>query len=111
MNLMRNKDYEVLLSLIEQLPKIASGFVSDGSLIQQINRTKCFIYFQQARTTELYDLIRSFTFDEEYHTFLQQLWYNALYMDEQNRTDRERQSKKLETRPLGSVEKYRIRKK
>ena len=50
---------------------------------------------------ELYAILESHSFESGNHVFLQQLWYKAHYMEAQ----------KVRGRPLGAVDKYRLRRK
>jgi len=51
---------------------------------------------------ELYKILNATQFAAEHHKFLQQLWYNAHYLEEEMRINFKRK--------LGAVDKYRIRK-
>ncbi|CAF4705412.1 unnamed protein product [Rotaria sp. Silwood1] len=67
--------------------------------IQQSARA--IILYHQSKFRELYCLLETHTFDIHHHTELQQLWYKGHYMEAQ----------KIRGRPLGAVDKYRIRRK
>lgn len=72
---------------------------------QELLRAKCAVLYQKKDKTaiqELYKILNSMQFAAEHHKFLQQLWYNAHYLEEEMRINFKRD--------LGAVDKYRIRK-
>ncbi|CAF1243568.1 unnamed protein product [Rotaria sordida] len=91
-----------LIKLLQLLPLKSSS--PDAVLIHQhdsILKARAIIYYHQSKFRELYYLLESHTFDSHHHSELQQLWYKAHYMEAQ----------KIRGRPLGAVDKYRIRRK
>jgi len=91
-----------LIKLLQLLPLKSSS--TDATLIHQhdsIVKARAIIYYHQSKFRELYCLLENHSFDGQHHVELQQLWYNAHYMDAQ----------KIRGRPLGAVDKYRIRRK
>uniref|UniRef100_A0A5S6QB46 SIX1_SD domain-containing protein n=1 Tax=Trichuris muris TaxID=70415 RepID=A0A5S6QB46_TRIMR len=55
----------------------------------------------KGRFNEIYRILLSNSFDSEYHSELQEIWWQAHYME----------LEQLRCKPLGAVEKYRLRKK
>ena len=93
---------EKLIKLLQLLPLKSSS--PDAALIHQhdsIIKARAMIYYHQSKFRELYSLLETHTFENHYHAELQQLWYKAHYMEAQ----------KIRGRPLGAVDKYRIRRK
>jgi len=91
-----------LIKLLQLLPLKSSS--SDAALIHQhdsIIKARAIIYYHQSKFRELYCLLETHSFDNHHHSELQQLWYKAHYMEAQ----------KIRGRPLGAVDKYRIRRK
>ncbi len=91
-----------LIKLLQLLPLKSSS--SDAALIHQhdsILKARAIIYYHQSKFRELYCLLETHSFDNHHHSELQQLWYKAHYMEAQ----------KIRGRPLGAVDKYRIRRK
>ncbi|CAF0973753.1 unnamed protein product [Rotaria sp. Silwood1] len=91
-----------LIKLLQLLPLKSSS--PDAALIHQhdsILKARANIYYHQSKFRELYYLLETHTFDSHHHSELQQLWYKAHYMEAQ----------KIRGRPLGAVDKYRIRRK
>lgn len=91
-----------LIKLLQLLPLKSS--TPDAALIHQhdsIVKARAMIYYHQSKFRELYSLLETHTFDNHYHSELQQLWYKAHYMEAQ----------KIRGRALGAVDKYRIRRK
>jgi homeobox protein SIX4 len=91
-----------LTKLLQLLPQKSSS--SHAALIHQhdsIIKARATIFYHQSKFRELYCLLETHTFDTHYHSELQQLWYKAHYMEAQ----------KIRGRPLGAVDKYRIRRK
>lgn len=80
-----------------------------GSLNQQereaggsiVRRAEAHVAFSTCDFKSLYEILETNKFDSEHHVELQRFWYEAHY----------RESERLRGRPLGAVDKYRIRKK
>ncbi|CAL1575120.1 unnamed protein product [Knipowitschia caucasica] len=68
---------------------------------ESILKAQALVAFHQARYQELYSILENHSFNATNHTFLQDLWYKARYTE----------AEKARGRPLGAVDKYRIRRK
>ena len=68
---------------------------------ETVLRARAAVAFHQGHYKELYNLLQNHNFNPAFHTELQDLWYQAHY----------KESEKLRGRPLGAVDKYRIRRK
>lgn len=68
---------------------------------EAVLKARATVAFHRGAYRELYAILESHKFDETNHTGLQQLWYKAHYMEAQ----------KIRGRPLGAVDKYRLRRK
>lgn len=68
---------------------------------EAVLKARATVAFHRGSYRELYAILESHKFDEGNHAFLQQLWYKAHYMEAQ----------KIRGRPLGAVDKYRLRRK
>lgn len=68
---------------------------------EAVLKARATVAFHRGAFRELYAILESHSFDNSNHTFLQQIWYKAHYMEAQ----------KLRGRPLGAVDKYRLRRK
>ncbi|XP_073340117.1 homeobox protein SIX4a [Pagrus major] len=68
---------------------------------ESILKAQALVAFHQARYQELYSILENHSFSTSNHTFLQDLWYKARYTE----------AEKARGRPLGAVDKYRIRRK
>ncbi|KAH9489441.1 Homeobox protein six4 [Bulinus truncatus] len=68
---------------------------------EAVLKARAMVAFHRGSYRELYAILESHTFDNSNHAFLQQLWYKAHYMEAQ----------KIRGRPLGAVDKYRLRRK
>uniref|UniRef100_A0A3Q3X209 Homeobox domain-containing protein n=1 Tax=Mola mola TaxID=94237 RepID=A0A3Q3X209_MOLML len=68
---------------------------------ESILKAQALVAFHQARYQELYSILENHSFSPSNHTFLQELWYKARYTE----------AEKARGRPLGAVDKYRIRRK
>jgi len=91
-----------LIKLLQLLPQKSSS--PDAVLIHQhdsVLKARAIIFYHQSKFRELYCLLETHPFDIYHHSELQQLWYKAHYMEAQ----------KIRGRPLGAVDKYRIRRK
>ena len=68
---------------------------------EAVLKARATVAFHRGSYRELYAILESHKFGETNHSFLQQLWYKAHYMEAQ----------KIRGRPLGAVDKYRLRRK
>ncbi|XP_076017606.1 homeobox protein SIX4a [Genypterus blacodes] len=68
---------------------------------ESILKAQSLVAYHQARYQELYSILENHSFSPSNHTFLQDLWYKARYTE----------AEKARGRPLGAVDKYRIRRK
>lgn len=68
---------------------------------ESILRAQALVAFHQARYQELYSILESHSFSPLCHSALQDLWYKARYTE----------AEKARGRPLGAVDKYRLRRK
>lgn len=68
---------------------------------ESILKARALVAFHQHRYKELYSILESHNFDPSCHTSLQDLWYKARYTE----------AEKVRGRPLGAVDKYRLRRK
>lgn len=68
---------------------------------EAVLKARATVAFHRGSYRELYAILESHSFESSNHAFLQQLWYKAHYMEAQ----------KIRGRPLGAVDKYRLRRK
>ncbi|KAK3708203.1 hypothetical protein RRG08_023613 [Elysia crispata] len=68
---------------------------------EAVLKARAAVAFHRGAYRELYAILESHSFDGSSHAFLQSLWYKAHYMEAQ----------KVRGRPLGAVDKYRLRRK
>lgn len=68
---------------------------------EAVLKARAMTAFHRGSYRELYVIIESHKFNESNHSFLQDLWYKSHYMEAQ----------KIRGRPLGAVDKYRLRRK
>ena len=68
---------------------------------EAVLKARAAVAFHRGAYRELYAILESHSFDCSSHAFLQSLWYKAHYMEAQ----------KVRGRPLGAVDKYRLRRK
>lgn len=68
---------------------------------ESILRARCIVAFHTGNFRELYHILENQHFGKESHSKLQALWLEAHYQE----------AEKLRGRPLGPVDKYRVRKK
>ncbi|XP_016132431.1 homeobox protein SIX4a [Sinocyclocheilus grahami] len=68
---------------------------------ESILRAQALVAFHQARYQELYSILESHSFSPSCHSALQDLWYKGRYTE----------AEKARGRPLGAVDKYRLRRK
>ncbi|XP_071767059.2 homeobox protein SIX4a [Centroberyx gerrardi] len=68
---------------------------------ESILKAQALVAFHQARYQELYSILENHSFSPSNHPSLQDLWYKARYTE----------AEKARGRPLGAVDKYRLRRK
>ncbi|XP_035216726.1 homeobox protein six1-like [Stegodyphus dumicola] len=68
---------------------------------ESVLRGQALVAFHRGNYKDLYAILESHNFDPQYHNDLQQMWYKAHY----------REAEKIRGRPLGAVDKYRLRRK
>ncbi|GBM37064.1 Homeobox protein SIX4 [Araneus ventricosus] len=68
---------------------------------ESVLRAQALVAFHRGNYKDLYNILESHNFDPKYHNDLQQMWYKAHY----------REAEKIRGRPLGAVDKYRLRRK
>ncbi|KAK3599175.1 hypothetical protein CHS0354_041015 [Potamilus streckersoni] len=68
---------------------------------EAVLKARATVAFHKGSFRELYAILESHTFDSSNHSFLQNLWYKAHYLEAQ----------KIRGRPIGAVDKYRLRRK
>ncbi|XP_076841694.1 homeobox protein SIX4a isoform X2 [Brachyhypopomus gauderio] len=68
---------------------------------ESILRAQAVVAFHQSRYQELYSILENHNFSPAFHPVLQELWYKARYTE----------AEKARGRPLGAVDKYRLRRK
>ncbi|XP_013099873.2 protein sine oculis [Stomoxys calcitrans] len=68
---------------------------------ESILRARAIVAYHRFQFHELYNLLESHCFSIKYHADLQALWFKAHY----------KEAEKVRGRPLGAVDKYRLRKK
>lgn len=68
---------------------------------EAVLKARATVAYHRGSYRELYAILESHTFESSNHPFLQNLWYKAHYMEAQ----------KIRGRPLGAVDKYRLRRK
>lgn len=68
---------------------------------EAVLKARATVAFHRGSYRELYAILESHSFEASNHSFLQNLWYKAHYMEAQ----------KIRGRPLGAVDKYRLRRK
>ena len=68
---------------------------------ESVLKARVFVAFHRGRYREVYSVLESNEFDTNSHEMLQEIWYKAHYCE----------AEKTRGRPLGAVDKYRIRRK
>ncbi|XP_042602650.1 homeobox protein SIX4b [Cyprinus carpio] len=68
---------------------------------ESILKAQAIVAFHQARYQELYCILENHSFSPPNHSSLQDMWYKARYIE----------AEKARGRPLGAVDKYRLRRK
>ena len=94
--LTQSQDFDTLSKFLWSIPR-NELYLNSESVI----KAKVHVAFNQGRYRELYGLLESHKFDPDAHSVLQQMWHEAHYAE----------AEKVRGRPLGAVEKYRIRRK
>ena len=92
---------------IERLGRFLWSVSVNPTIAESINkeetvlRSRALVSFHTRNFRDLYHIIENFKFSKESHTKLQALWLEAHYQE----------AERLRGRPLGPVDKYRVRKK
>lgn len=68
---------------------------------ESLLKARALVAFHQGIYPELYSILESHSFESANHPLLQQLWYKARYTE----------AERARGRPLGAVDKYRLRRK
>ena len=89
-------DIERLARFLWSLPP---NDVLHGS--ESVLKARAFVAFHRGSFREVYTVLESNEFDSNSHEMLQDMWYKAHYSE----------AEKIRGRPLGAVDKYRIRRK
>ncbi|XP_034233663.1 homeobox protein SIX6-like isoform X2 [Thrips palmi] len=84
--------------LADFLWKLPTDLLCQG---EAVLRARARVAFEHGNYKELYGILEGHIFDQRYHGELQEMWYKAHY----------REAEKMRQRPLGAVDKYRLRKK
>lgn len=94
--LIQSQGYDTLAKFLWSLPR---NDVINNS--EYVVKAKSYVALHQGRYRDLYALLENHEFDPDFHPILQQMWHDAHYQE----------AEKIRGRPLGAVEKYRIRRK
>ena len=94
--LIQCQNFDTLAKLLWSLPRNEMMNSSDCIL-----KSRAYVALHQGRFRDLYTLLQDHEFDPDLHPTMQQMWHDAHYLE----------AEKIRGRPLGAVEKYRIRKK
>ncbi|CAJ1085967.1 SIX homeobox 7 [Xyrichtys novacula] len=101
-NLEETGDIERLGRFLWSLPAAVPGSAGEAlNRHESVMRARALVAFHGGNFEALYQILQSYRFTRESHAKLQDLWLDAHY----------REAERLRGRPLGPVEKYRIRKK
>ncbi|MGH0146330.1 UNVERIFIED_CONTAM: hypothetical protein FKN15_008069 [Acipenser sinensis] len=101
-NLEETGDIERLGRFLWSLPTPVPGSASDAlNRHESVMRARALVAFHSGNFEALYQILQNHRFTRDSHGKLQALWLDAHY----------REAERLRGRPLGPVEKYRIRKK
>lgn len=101
-NLEETGDIERLGRFLWSLPAAVPGSAGEAlNRHESVMRARALVAFHRGNFEALYQILQSHRFTRESHAKLQDLWLDAHY----------REAERLRGRPLGPVEKYRIRKK
>ncbi|XP_071499161.1 homeobox protein SIX6-like [Diadema setosum] len=93
-------DIERLARFLWSLP-VAPGTCEALSKNESVLRARAVVSFHQGNFRELYHILENHRFTKDSHAKLQAMWLEAHYQE----------AEKLRGRPLGPVDKYRVRKK
>ncbi|XP_073838722.1 homeobox protein six4 [Musca autumnalis] len=94
--LQQKGDIEKLTTFLCNLP--ASELFKNN---ESVLRARAIVAYHRGQFHELYNLLESHCFSIKYHADLQNLWFKGHY----------KEAEKVRGRPLGAVDKYRLRKK
>ncbi|XP_061393829.1 homeobox protein ceh-34 [Musca vetustissima] len=94
--LQQKGDIEKLTTFLCNLP--ASELFKNN---ESVLRARAIVAYHRGQFHEVYNLLESHCFSIKYHADLQNLWFKAHY----------KEAEKVRGRPLGAVDKYRLRKK
>ncbi|XP_004522031.1 homeobox protein SIX3 [Ceratitis capitata] len=94
--LQQKGDIEKLTTFLCSLPA-SELFKTNESVL----RARALVAYHRGQFHELYNLLETQCFSVKYHVDLQNLWFQAHY----------KEAEKVRGRPLGAVDKYRLRKK
>ncbi|RWS29915.1 Cs-six4-like protein [Leptotrombidium deliense] len=86
---------------IEKLSRLLPLLPDNIGNSDTVVKVKAIVAYETGEYKKLYELLQTHSFDEKHHDSLQKLWYNAHY----------RESEITRGRPLGAVDKYRLRRK
>ncbi|XP_060781130.1 homeobox protein SIX4-like isoform X2 [Neoarius graeffei] len=88
---------------VDQLARFLRALGGGGSHGggESVLRARALVAFHQARYGELYGILQGHSFSPGCHGALQELWYKARYTE----------AERARGRPLGAVDKYRVRRK
>ncbi|CAK8690055.1 unnamed protein product [Clavelina lepadiformis] len=95
-DLLQRKKIDKLSEFLNSLPKCLLFGNDENILI-----ARALVTFKQQRFQELYQILQNHTFEVSNHKLLQNMWYSAHYTE----------AERARGRPLGAVDKYRIRRK
>ncbi|CAL8091699.1 unnamed protein product [Orchesella dallaii] len=93
-------DIERLARFLWSLP-VAHPNIGELSKNESVLRARAIVAFHSGNFRELYHITESYKFTKDSHAKLQAMWLEAHYQE----------AEKLRGRPLGPVDKYRVRKK
>nr|AST12254.1 transcription factor Six3/6 [Balanoglossus misakiensis] len=93
-------DIERLARFLWSLP-VAPGTCEALNKNESVLRARAVVAFHQGNFRELYNILENHKYTKESHAKLQAMWLEAHYQE----------AEKLRGRPLGPVDKYRVRKK
>lgn len=94
--LIQGQQVDRLTRFLWSLPR--SDIISGN---ESVLKARAHVSFHQGQFRELYNILESHEFNQNSHGVLQSMWYEAHYAE----------AEKMRQRPLGAVEKYRIRRK
>lgn len=97
--LQQQGDIEKLATFLRSIP--LNEMIPSNNANESLLRARCLVAYHCGSFHELYALLESHLYSPKYHSDLQNLWFKAHY----------REAEKVRGRPLGAVDKYRLRKK